>query len=277
MRAKGIWTIQSFFTCFLINAILVGIFFFMAKQILHGLHQWVDPFLTAAPPNLPDDIRPAFENLNKFLSEAERYLIPVVSGIGGIITLVLWLFVMFQGRGLVNRAHKEVTVAPASAREAGREAKKASKVETQAREQAQPPKEQTPAKPSPQPAVQMLGILQREGRFIDFLQEDLNLYEDSQIGAAVRNIHQGCKAALSEYVDLKPIFEEAEGNEVSVPPGFDSRAIRLTGNVTGDPPFKGIIRHRGWRVVKIELPQPTSEQKKDWVLAPAEVEIGESV
>jgi hypothetical protein len=276
MRAKGIWTIQSFITCFIINAILLGVFYFVAEQVLRGLHQWVDPFLAAAPPNLPEDIRPAFSNLNQFLSEAERYLIPAVFGVGGLFTLLLWVLVMFQGRGLVNRVQRDIAAAPAPSRETGREGKKARREEAKSREQAPPqPLEQIPPQPSPQPAVQMLSILQREGRLIDFLQEDLSLYEDAQIGAAVRSIHQGCKDALSEHVDLKPIFEQAEGSDVTVPSGFDSRAIRLTGNVSGDPPFKGVIRHRGWRVAKIELPQPTSEQKKDWVVAPAEVEVGE--
>ncbi|MFP5213006.1 MAG: DUF2760 domain-containing protein, partial [Acidobacteriota bacterium] len=117
-------------------------------------------------------------------------------------------------------------------------------------------------------------VLQREGRLIDFLQEDLGLYEDAQIGAAVRGIHQGCRDALKEYVDLKPILEEGEGEEVTVLANFDSKSIRLTGNVAGEPPFKGILRHRGWKIVRLELPKPTAEQQKDWVLAPAEVEIG---
>lgn len=269
MRAKGTWTVQSFFTCFLINAIMLGVFYYLAMQILHGLHQWVDPFLTSTPQPLPDDLKPAFTNLKDFLNEAQAYLIPAIFGIGGAFTLILWLFVLLGGRGLVNRAKREVVVAkPAAADE-----KKAKAAEKKPRVEA-PPKAE-PAQPSPQTAVQVLSILQREGRFIDFLQEDLSLYEDSQIGAAVRSIHEGCKGGLSQYVELKPIYDESEGSEVTVPPGFDSRSIRLTGNVAGNPPFKGIIRHRGWRVAKIELPQPASEQKKDWVLAPAEVEIGE--
>ena len=276
MRAKGTWTIQSFLTCFLINAIMLGVFFFVAKQLLHGLHQWVDPFLTTTSPNLPEDLRPAFSNLNEFLNEAERYLIPAVFGAGGVFTLFLWLLVLLQGRSLVNRAQREMAPLSAPGREASREGKKAAKAEEKARAEAkEPPAPIPPAQPSSQPAVQMLSILQREGRLIDFLQEDLSLYEDAQIGAAVRNIHQGCKSALSEYVDLKPIFDQAEGSDVTVPPGFDSRSIRLTGNVAGNPPFKGVIRHRGWRIAKIELPQPVSEQKKDWIVAPAEVEVGE--
>jgi hypothetical protein len=120
----------------------------------------------------------------------------------------------------------------------------------------------------------MLSILQRQGRLVDFLHEDLHRYEDSQIGAAVRGIHQGCKDALDEYLKVEPIFKEKEGIEVEVGTGFDSGAIRLTGNLTTDaPPFRGIVRHRGWRVTHVELPHSTMPQREDWILAPAEVEV----
>lgn len=274
MKSKGIWTIQSFFVCFLINAVMVGLFFYIARQVLLGAHQWVDPFLAADGTSLPDGMKPVFTNLSQFIVEAEHYLLPVFAGIGGGLTLVLWVLVLMQGRSLVDRAYREAGAAAGGPTRGTSPDRKTPPVEAGVTEQAPATRQAQPISISPQPAVQMLGILQREGRLIDFLQEDLGLYEDGQIGAAVRNIHQGCKDALYSYVDLKPILDESEGNEVTVPMGFDARAIRLTGNVAGDPPFKGIIRHRGWRVAKIELPQATSEQKKDWVLAPAEVEIG---
>ncbi len=108
---------------------------------------------------------------------------------------------------------------------------------------------------------------------IDFLQEDLNLYEDAQIGAAVRSIHAGCRQALNEHVSLNPIYDADEGAQVTVEAGFDAAATRLTGAISGQPPFTGVLRHRGWRVVKMELPQLSPGQEKDWVLAPAEVEV----
>jgi hypothetical protein len=73
-------------------------------------------------------------------------------------------------------------------------------------------------------------------------------------------------------MDIKPLFEEKEGAKVMIPPGFDAQAVRLMGNVTGDPPFRGVLRHRGWRVESIRLPQ-SAEEKKQWVLSPAEVEV----
>jgi len=265
MRAKGLWTIQSFFTVFFWNALLLAVFFYVSRQLIAGLHMWVDPFLGAGAENLSEELRAAFGNMNQFLNALQRYLAPAVFGVGAAGTLVLWLFVLFQGRGLANRAQREAAaeVPPASK---GKDAK-AAKHEPTA------PMEPQYVQASPQAAVQMLAVLQREGRLIDFLEEDLSLYEDAQIGAAVRNIHQGCKQALTEHVELNPIFQENEGAQVTVAPGFDSKAIRLTGNVVGDPPFTGTLRHRGWKVAKVELPLPTTEQKQDWVLAPAEVEI----
>jgi len=168
----------------------------------------------------------------------------VKAAVGGVLTLILWLLVFSLGR----RLPREVPIEPA-------------------------PSAVSEGRPSPEAAVQMLAALQREGRLIDFLQEDLSHYEDSQIGAAVRTIHTGCTEALREHMEIRPVFVEKEGTVVTVPPGFDARAIRLTGNVTGDPPFRGILRHRGWQVGRIRLPQSSVEQKNHWILAPAEVEI----
>lgn len=265
MRAKGLWTMQSFFTCFFWNAALIVVFYYVARQLIAGLQLWVDPFLGAGAANLSEELRMALSNLNEFLKQTQHYLAPAVFGVGGLGTLVLWLFVLFQGRGLANRAKREAAAEAPPARK--------SKDEKAKQREAEAPVEPQYVQASPQAAVQMLAVLQREGRLIDFLEEDLSLYEDAQIGAAVRNIHQGCKKALTEYVALNPIFQENEGAQVTVAPGFDSKAIQLTGNVAGDPPFTGTLRHRGWKVAKVELPLPTTEQKQDWVLAPAEVEI----
>ena len=126
------------------------------------------------------------------------------------------------------------------------------------------------ASPSPEPFVAaFLGALQREGRFLDFLNEDLEAYDDAQIGAAVRTIHRGLKTAVFEMIKLKPVIEAQEGSEIVIEEGFNPKEIKLIGNVKGRPPFKGFLRHPGWRYEKIELPKPRSDR----ILAPAEVEI----
>jgi len=128
-----------------------------------------------------------------------------------------------------------------------------------------------PPEPAEVPALRLLGALQEEGRFVDFLQEDLSPYPDDQIGAAVRGIHEGCRKAVQEHVDIEPVLGGSEGEDVTIEPGFDAGAIRLTGNVTGSPPFRGVLRHRGWRVTRASV--PSRRGRDPHVLAPAEVEI----
>jgi hypothetical protein len=123
-----------------------------------------------------------------------------------------------------------------------------------------------------QGAVLMLSILQREGRLLDFLQEEIDAYSDAQIGAAVRDIHRGCKKALAEHMPLEPVLRESENATVRVDAGFDPSRIRLTGNVLGEPPYTGTLKHHGWRTAKITLPSPTATNDPS-VVAPAEVEI----
>jgi hypothetical protein len=121
-------------------------------------------------------------------------------------------------------------------------------------------------------ALQMLALLQREGRLIDFLFEDVTPYPDAQLGAAVRSVHQSCREVLEHYVKLVPIIDSEEDRPVSLEAGLDPASIKLLGNVTGEQPTRGVLRHRGWRAVDINLPSlPEGGGRK--VIAPAEVEI----
>lgn len=125
---------------------------------------------------------------------------------------------------------------------------------------------------TPDAALQLLALLQREGRFVDFLQEDVSSFSDTDIGAAARVVHEGCKKALDEHFTIEPVHEKDEGASVKVEAGFDAHAIRLTGNVVGEAPFTGTLSHRGWRCTDVRLPQ-MSESHDPQVLAPAEVEL----
>jgi len=152
--------------------------------------------------------------------------------------------------------------------EATQEAKPAPS-QPEPRKVAPPP---PPPKPTTDAAVQLLALFQREGRLVDFLREDIQPYDDSQIGAAVREIHKACRQVLTEHLTLEPVLNGTEGDEVTVPQGFDPSAIRLTGNVSGEPPFHGSLRHAGWRASQVKLPaQPSGQDPK--IVAPAEVEI----
>ena len=107
-----------------------------------------------------------------------------------------------------------------------------------------------PAEESSDRAVQLLALLQRDGRLVDFLREDIAPYQDAQIGAAVRELHASCRKALEQYVTLEPVIDGEEDRPVTVEEGFDPAAIKLVGNVTGRPPLRGLLRHRGWRVAR---------------------------
>ena len=134
-----------------------------------------------------------------------------------------------------------------------------------------------PAGPSPEvvsrrAALQLLSALQREGRLVDFIEEDLAGYPDATVGAAARAVHAGCKKAIQEYFRLEPVMREPEGATVEVRTGFDPAAVRLTGNVVGAPPFRGALRHHGWRAQDVKLPQ-ASDGMDPAIVAPAEVEL----
>jgi hypothetical protein len=259
MQEKRSFTVWTFVTCFLFNAVLLAAFYLMAAQGFQLFHEWSDPLLSSEAQPALEDAQLVLSNLNDVVERTGSYFAPALFGAGGFITLLLWLTVQFQGRRLANRVSAHPGVLPTPSEETSKKTKKKPAPESRC---------------SAAPAIQMLSLLQRQGRFVDFLQEDLRSYEDAQIGAAVRSIHQGCKQALAEHVVLKPVFEDEEGGEVTVEPGFDAHSVRLTGNVRGDPPFQGTLRHRGWRVIRVDLPEQVSVPEANWILAPAEVEVG---
>ena len=125
---------------------------------------------------------------------------------------------------------------------------------------------------TPDAALQLLSLFQREARLIDFTQENLSGYSDADIGAAARVVHEGCSKVLREHFSIEAVRSEAEGSRVTLPEGFDASAVRLTGNVVGKAPFTGTLSHRGWRASSVRLPK-LAEAHDAKVLAPAEVEL----
>ena len=121
-------------------------------------------------------------------------------------------------------------------------------------------------------AAQVLAVLQRDGRLIDFLMEDVAPYSDAQIGAAVRNVHAGCRDAVRRYLTLTPVLDTDEGARVTIDAGTNAARVKVIGNVAGQPPFQGVVRHRGWSLNGSELPSLPSTASS--VIAPAEVEVG---
>jgi len=128
-----------------------------------------------------------------------------------------------------------------------------------------------PAIKSSDGALQILGIMQRDARLIDFLMEDISAYSDDQIGAAVRELHDQCRDSISRYVTLSPVIDGVEGTFAKAPAN-DPNLVKFVGNVPAKPPAGGTLRHKGWRAAKIDLPAVAGKQDPS-IIAPAEIEI----
>jgi hypothetical protein len=135
-----------------------------------------------------------------------------------------------------------------------------------------PPKQPAFKEAQPEAAIQLLGLLQQEGRFIDFLEEDVTGFSDTDIGAAARVVHQGCRKAVRDHFKIIPVRPESEGSKLTLQEGFDPSSIRLAGNVVGKPPYSGNLIHRGWRVSEAKLPK-VADGHDIKILAAAEVEL----
>ena len=186
-----------------------------------------------------------------------------------VVALLIWIVIIWLG----NRAIDNASTQAATDAVANQQVTAPSQPEPVAVPEPVTPPPPEPQEPDDSAAVQMLAILQRKGRLVDFLQEDLSAFEDAQIGAAVRTIHEGCRDALNETMTIEPVFSEAENSPVTVPADFDAHAIRLVGTVSSDPPFQGTLRHRGWRVSVINLPERVSDGGEEMIIAAAEVEV----
>ena len=122
-------------------------------------------------------------------------------------------------------------------------------------------------------AVSLLATLQREARFVDFVMESLDGYDDAQVGAAARDVHRDLGKAVERIFAPEPLAGEAEGSRMRVPAGFDPARYRLTGEVSGEAPYQGTLRHHGWLASKCEMPAWTGSAESAMVVAPSEVEV----
>ena len=242
---------RSFWVIVVFSLVLAGL---LNAGVYYG-SEW----LTLRIAGLPESVRSMLE-ITRFLDQVAfvqenllRYVIPGITGTFLLLAILLWLCVRASFENLVGGYMKE--------QEAG--AKKKSKSGISKKEKEHNDRRMY---------LNLLSVLQREGRLMDFFSEDLTPFEDEQIGAAVRSIHENCKKSLDKHLQPAPVLEEAEGETVTVEEGFDPAAVKLTGNVTGEPPFEGVLRHRGWKVSRKALPVLAPSQDST-IIAPAEVEI----
>jgi hypothetical protein len=193
----------------------------------------------------------------------KKLYIPIVTGVFIFFGLLLWIILKSSIAKLVNKTGLDD----------GKKAEKSKKDHpTKDIEKISAFEKKEIAEKNKRFYLHLLSVLQREGRLIDFFSEDLSQYDDAQIGAAVRSIQENSKKSLKKYLNPKPVIDKSEGEQVLVEPGFDPGSIKLTGNVTGEPPFEGVLRHKGWRAAKLELPTLSATHDSS-IIAPAEVEI----
>ncbi len=197
--------------------------------------------------------------VDEFWQMLQIWFIPVSAGLMILFTFMIWFFLRIAAAGLFKRI--AVSAKPSEKKMGTPEKKVEKKIA-----------EREKAEYDRRIYLYMLSVLQREGRFLDFLSEDLDQYDDSQIGAAVRSIHQSCKKVVEKNIAPRPLIDKTEGGEIVVEAGFDPSSIKLTGNVSGEPPFSGVLRHKGWQAKKIELPTLSNSQDSR-IIAPAEIEV----
>ena len=125
---------------------------------------------------------------------------------------------------------------------------------------------------TPDAALQLLSLLQKEARFIDFIKEDIAAYNDADIGVAARVVHEGCNKAINEHFSLETVRTDQEGSKITLAEGFNASEVRLTGNIVGKAPFTGTLVHKGWQVTNIRLPKLTAGHNAN-IIAAAEVEL----
>jgi hypothetical protein len=121
--------------------------------------------------------------------------------------------------------------------------------------------------------IALLALLQEKGRFLDFLEQDLVSVSNEQLGVVSRVVHAGCKEVIAKFVTLEPLADRAEGDQIELSSGYDPGSWRLLGHVRDNPPYRGTILHRGWKIVRLS-PNSLPERKKgNSVLYPAELQV----
>ncbi len=203
---------------------------------------------------------PSSAGLPGWLSLGERIdplylLLMIFTGVGGLVLTWMTAF-------LIQRSNKNLPAKEPS-RGAGSDTVQAA---------ASPRAMEKRAHREKKLFLHLLSVMQQEGRLLDFFQEPLDQYEDDQIGAAVRGVHENCNKALKKYLTLTPIMEQAEGAEVTIAAGFATETLQLRGNVTGEPPFTGVLTHNGWRAKRVNLPEFAFSGDPE-IVAPAEIEV----
>lgn len=253
MEVSGIYSKKSFgiitiFVLLISAGINTGLYFGI-DWLFINFSKYADNKIAA------ENISLAVNNLGLISNNFYLWVVPAVTGVALLCGWILWIILTSSMSKTIFKVHVEEN--ESSSRRKSKKDFVDQKIEQDRKRRL---------------FLHSLSILQREGRLLDFFDEDLSLYDDEQIGAAVRSIQGDCKKAIKKYIDVKPVIEAEEGDIVKIEPGFDIDSIKLVGNVSGEPPFEGVLKHRGWKAGKKEIPK-LSDIQDATIIIPAEVEI----
>jgi len=243
------------------SGVLFGVLFYFSMSALNVLSQQTTPIIEKGLKGASEETL-VIQQMDALINGIKTHLNTFLAAFIGCISLMLWLMVRLC-IGIAGRKQNDIS-------KQSRKKGASSKVET-SKEKPGLTKEERKTMEKLH-SLHLLTLFQREGRLIDFFEEDLQSYDDEQIGATVRNIHQNCKKVIKKHLNPKPVLDQQEGESITIQAGFNPSEIKLIGNVSGDPPFKGVLRHRGWRLTKFELPSLSLKRNPE-IISPAEVEI----
>jgi len=249
------YSLFSLLSIILWIGVLAGASYYFADQLLCIMSGHIDQMENI---KTKPEIEVSLNEIIRLLKDTKEYFLPLLINLFILTALIIWIFTRFTINWAVKSFEKQLSLDDNLSKQkkdhSSEKAKKNKKQEDKSK------------------SLLLLSLLQRQGRFIDFLEENLDDFSDEQIGSAVRNIHENCKKVVQKHLGPKSIIEQQEGDEVTIQKGFDTSQIKLIGNVSGEPPFKGILRHKGWRASRYEMPSISSARNPD-IIAPAEVEI----
>jgi len=240
-------------------SLLGGIVFYYSFRTITLMSDQITPVVTETHKPSSHELI-VMTQIKLTLDTLNKYLPLFILALFLASTLLLWICIRFYVVGVMRKLSD-------------------TQPESQAKDtqKQKPPEESGPTKQERKKAerfrtLHLISLLQREGRLLDFFNEDLENFSNEQIGAAARKIHADCKSAIQKYIGPKPVMDQDEGETITIAPGFDPSSIKMTGNVSGKPPFKGTLQHRGWRSSKFEMPG-LANVKDPNIIAPAEVEV----
>ena len=118
-------------------------------------------------------------------------------------------------------------------------------------------------------ALTLLSALQRESRLLDLVCESLDQYNDTQIGAAARDVLRDTRKTLDRMFGLQHLIETPEGEAIEIPNDPSPVRWRIVGKESSQ---RGTLSHSGWRASKLDLPQWQGGEDDSMVIAAAEVE-----